>query len=333
MRQSLVWVWVGALALAACSGGATETKAPTDGAALAGEVAPPPVDPVAPVAPIDPAAPVDPAAPADPAAAVNAAAAPPVDPAAVPVAPGAVPGTPAPPVTPGAPATPAAAPAPGAPPVAEAPLATPPGGDAVAATDPAASAPPARGPTTYRLDPGSSWIYAVLKYDRNTLIKGHDHVVKASSFDGTVVWSPSDPSACKVDISFPVNALTIDPPGARSRAGLDGETNEGDLPKIKENMLSKTQLNSSSYPRISYTSTSCSGTSGKVTVAGNLTMHGVSKALSITMDVTEDGSSFKAKGSTNITHRMFGFDPFVAALGALKNDDNLKLVIDVRGSR
>jgi polyisoprenoid-binding protein YceI len=332
MRRSLVWVWVGALALAACSGGATETKVPTE--LPAGEVAPPPVDPAEPVAPIDPAAPVDPVAPVDPAAPVNAAATPPVDPAAAPAAPGAppVPGAPAAPATPGAPATPAAAP--GAAPVAEAPPAAPPAGDAVAATDPAASAPPpARGPTTYRLDPGSSWIYAVLKYDRNTLIKGHDHVVKASSFDGTVVWSPNDPSACKVDISFPVNALTIDPPGARSRAGLDGETNEGDLPKIKENMLSKTQLNSSVYPRISYTSTSCSGTSGKVTVAGNLTMHGVSKALSITMDVTEDGSSFKAKGSTNITHRMFGFDPFVAALGALKNDDNLKLVIDVRGSR
>ena len=44
------------------------------------------------------------------------------------------------------------------------------------------------------------------------------------------------------------------------------------------------------------------------------------------------GSAFKAKGSTSITHRMFGFDPFVAALGALKNDDSLKLVVDVRGT-
>jgi polyisoprenoid-binding protein YceI len=218
-------------------------------------------------------------------------------------------------------ATPAANAAPAAIPAAAAPAAT-------VADTPAA---PARGPTTYALDPGSSWLYAVLKYDRNTLIKGHDHVVRASTFDGSVVWSPSDAGACKVQISFPANALVIDPPGARSRAGLDGETNEGDLPKIKENMLSKTQINASVFPTISFTSTSCSGTSGSVKVSGNLSIHGVAKPVTATLTITEDGSSFAAKGSFSITHRMFGFDPFVAALGALKNDDNLKIVVDVKG--
>jgi polyisoprenoid-binding protein YceI len=189
-----------------------------------------------------------------------------------------------------------------------------------------------RGATTYRLDPGSSRIWALLRYDRTTIMKGHDHVVQASTFTGSVVWSPADPSVCSVDISFPVTALTIDPPGARARAGLEKETPEEDLPKIKENMLSKGQLNASSFPQISYKATSCSGTSGSVTLKGNMTLHGVTKPVSITMQVSEDGSSFTAKGSTTISHSMFGFAPFVAPLGVLKNEDNLKLTIDVRGA-
>jgi len=253
-----------------------------------------------------------------------------------------------PPVVPGAPVTPAAAaaaaaavaagtttPAVVAPTTPGAPAADPAAAAAAAAAASAATAatPAAatRGPTNYKLDAGSSWIYAVLKYDRDALMKGHDHVIKASTFDGSVTWSPTDPSACKVNISFSAGALAIDPPGARAKAGLDGETDEENLPKIKENMLSKTQINSSSFPTISFVSTSCSGTSGSVKVTGNLSIHGVAKSVTAAMNITEDGASFSAKGSTSITHRMFGFDPFTAALGALKNDDNLKLYIDVKG--
>lgn len=290
-------------AQAAIDAAATATAAANAAAAAAAGL---PVDPAAPV----PGAPV-PGAPVTPAAAAAAAAA-----TAAAVAAGTTPPAVVPPTTPGAPvADPAAAAA----------------AAAAVATTPAASTPAARGPTTYKLDAGSSWIYAVLKYDRDALMKGHDHVIKATTFDGSVTWSPTDPSACKVNISFSAGALAIDPPGARAKAGLDGETDEENLPKIKENMLSKTQINSSSFPTISFVSTSCSGTSGSVKVTGNLSIHGVAKSVTAAMNITEDGASFAAKGSTSITHRMFGFDPFTAALGALKNDDNLKLYIDVKG--
>ena len=47
-------------------------------------------------------------------------------------------------------------------------------------TIPLEPAPAPRGPTTYALDPGSSWIFAVLKYDLDALIAGHDHVMERS---------------------------------------------------------------------------------------------------------------------------------------------------------
>jgi polyisoprenoid-binding protein YceI len=279
-------------AVDAAAAAAAASAAANAAAAAAGLPVPAPVVPV-------PGAPVTPAAAAAAAAAVAAGTATPAVVA---------------PTTPGAPAAdPAAAAA------------------AAAAATAATPAAATRGPTSYKLDAGSSWIYAVLKYDRDALMKGHDHVIKATTFDGSVTWSPTDPSACKVNISFSASALAIDPPGARAKAGLDGETDEENLPKIKENMLSKTQINSSSFPTISFVSTSCSGTSGSVKVTGNLSIHGVAKSVTAAMNITEDGATFSAKGSTSITHRMFGFDPFTAALGALKNDDNLKLYIDVKG--
>lgn len=190
---------------------------------------------------------------------------------------------------------------------------------------------PAGGATTYKLDPAQGALYVVLKYDRSALMAGHDHVIQASTFTGSVTWSATDPTACKVDIRFPVSALVVDPPGSRARAGFEGETSDGDKKKIAENMWGKGQLDASSFPEISYQATKCEGTTGSVKVSGNLRIHGVSKAVTLTMNVTADGSAFAAKGSTNITHGMFGFSPFTAGLGMLKNDDNLKLVVDVKG--
>ena len=283
--------------------------------------APPAAPAVAPEAPADVTAPVGAGTPAEIAAVAPTTAATPTTPAAA--APAATPAT-----TP-KPASVAATPV--TPPPAAATSAAPPPPAAAATTAATPAAPPPRGPTTYTLS-SSSWLYVVLKYDRNTLIKGHDHVIKATKFDGTVTWSPTDPSACKVDIRVPVSGLSVDPKGARARAGLDGDTNPDDLPKIKENMLTKGQLDASNNPEITYKATRCDGTSGKVKVTGDLRIRGVSKSVTITLNVAEDGSKFSASGSTGISHTMFGFQPFVAALGALKNDDPLKLVLDVSGS-
>src|SRR5688572_7489169 len=112
----------------------------------------------------------------------------------------------------------------------------------------AADAAPAEA-VDYTLAPAKSWVYVVVRYDRDrwTPITAHDHVIKASTFDGAVSWNAADPSQCDIDIRFPVTALRVDPPGARERAKLDpdGAVDEGTKESIVKNMYSKMNLN---YP-------------------------------------------------------------------------------------
>jgi polyisoprenoid-binding protein YceI len=204
------------------------------------------------------------------------------------------------------------------------------------AQDPAAPAEaPAAAPTvTYGLTPKSNALAVLVKFDRSSLMArlGHDHVVTPTTFTGSVTWNMDDVAQCKVDISFPVTALAVDPSGARARAGLEGETDDGDKEKIKENLASKAQLDAAAFSSITFTSTGCSGTGGSATVNGTLTIHGVSKAVSAKMTVTADGSAFSAKGTFTAKHSDFGFTPFSAIAGALKNDELLTFMIDVQGA-
>jgi polyisoprenoid-binding protein YceI len=323
----MVWLL---LALIGCGGGETAAKpgAPAEVPVVPAALADPPAGEAALVEPAAADAPaaaegtapaVDPAAPvADPAAA------PAGQPPSAPVAPASAPpatkpaagspSAPAPPAGSATPATPASAP----------PAAVPPA--------PAAAEPAPRGASTYKLAAKSSWVYVVIKYDRNTLIAGHDHAARATELSGTVVWDPADATKCKVDITIPVRGLKVDTAGLRKRAGLEGDTPADDLPKIEKNMLSSTQLDAERFPDIRYRATSCGGTTGKVKVTGELTLRGVTKPVTTTMTISEDGAAFSATGTLNITHTQFGFKPFVAALGALKNEDALKLVLELKGA-
>lgn len=194
------------------------------------------------------------------------------------------------------------------------------------------AAEPAKGPVTYALQPSRSVLAVLVKYDRTSLIAGHDHIVQASTFTGTVVWDPADPSTCDIDISFPVTALVVDPDGSRARAGLEGETSDNDKKKIKQNFEGKSQLDASGFPTISFESTSCVAKGERFEVTGPLSMHGVSHEVKASMKITADGQAFAAKGTFSGTHGDWGFDPFTALLGSLRNDDALAFTVDVKGA-
>lgn len=185
------------------------------------------------------------------------------------------------------------------------------------------------GPITYTAVPSRSFLGVEVRYDRDAMMKGHDHVLVASTFDGSITWDPSDPTACKVSLGFPVTALQVDPPGSRDRLGLEGDTPEGDKDKIKKNALSKRQLHADDFPRIAFESTACTPKGDRVDVTGSLTIRGVGKTITAPMKVTASPTGLSAKGQVEITGSRFGFDPYTALLGALRNDDTYTLRIDI----
>ncbi|MFK7927754.1 MAG: YceI family protein [Myxococcota bacterium] len=171
----------------------------------------------------------------------------------------------------------------------------------------------------------------MVKYDRNALIGGHDHILESTSFSGSVTVDPANPAGCKINLSMPVNTLSVDPAGARSRRGLEGTTSDGDKKSILKNALSKGQLNGEAHPNITFASTSCAPAGDKIQVNGNLTIRGVSKPVSTKIKVTADGASFRGTGWFSTSHATFGFKPYSALLGSLRNAEELTMWVDVKG--
>ncbi|MFK7927483.1 MAG: YceI family protein [Myxococcota bacterium] len=193
-------------------------------------------------------------------------------------------------------------------------------------------APEPAGPKTYALTTKGGFVGVVVRYDRGALIAGHDHVLVASRYSGSVTWDPNDLSACKVSVDVPVSSLVVDPPGSRKRKGFKGETSAKDKATIKKNALGKNQLNGGAHPKITFRSTSCAAAGDRVLVSGKLTVRGVTKSVKTPMRISASPDRFKASGSVGFSHTQFGFKPFSAALGALKNDDKLTLDLSFVGN-
>ena len=86
------------------------------------------------------------------------------------------------------------------------------------------------GPARYDLSDSHGRLFVLVRAERGGLFGalGHDHVVVASDFEGTMLWDPADPTTCDVRIEAPVDGLVVDPGSSRSWADFDGETSDGD---------------------------------------------------------------------------------------------------------
>ncbi|MDP2305960.1 MAG: YceI family protein [Pseudomonadota bacterium] len=219
----------------------------------------------------------------------------------------------------------AAAPSPGA-------AATPPPLATSGATSPTAPAPTA---ADYTLEPGKSTLYVQVFKSPDTLASGasHDHVVAATGWSGTVRWDPSAPSACKVDIRVPVSGLRPDEDAMRKRVGYEVMLSASQREKIGEQMRAASQLDAARFGDITFAATRCEAVGEQVKVSGSLTVHGVAKTVTSTMKIRGDGQSFSASGTFTAKATDFGFEPYSALLGALKNENEMKFTLDVRGAR
>lgn len=164
------------------------------------------------------------------------------------------------------------------------------------ASSSAVSAPETSGSRTYTVQAAQTQLAVLVKYDRNGLIAGHDHVIQSNQPTGTIVWDPKDMSKCQVSISFPAHSLQVDPGDSRARFGFKGTTSEADKAKIRKNMLGPAQLNAEQFPTISYQADTCEQTAGQTIVHGSLTLHGVKKPVQTGLEIAIQDGRFTAKG-------------------------------------
>ena len=152
----------------------------------------------------------------------------------------------------------------------------------------------------------------------------HDHAIQAVGWSGKASFDFDDYTTCNVSIAVPVNNLQVDNPEVRKVAGIQGSISDGMRADVKKHMLSDVQLDAEKYPMITFKSTECKGSGESMTLNGNFTLHGTTKAVSIVTRVSDE-NGLTLKGMLPVKTTDYGIEPYSAMFGAVGNKDEMEI--------
>jgi len=150
---------------------------------------------------------------------------------------------------------------------------------------------------------------------------GHDLILEATKWQGTVNLDSDDPSATTVEVSVDPRSLEI----LQATGGVKGLSDK-DRGEIASN--SDKTLNTSKHPEITFKSTGVSGSAPNLQLNGDLTINGQTQAVTLDLNVQDAGGETKITGKTVIVQTAFGVKPY-SKLGALKVKDPVDLEIQL----
>jgi polyisoprenoid-binding protein YceI len=183
---------------------------------------------------------------------------------------------------------------------------------------------------TYVIDPSRSSLVLQLFRDGVAARLGHDHVVRATTFSGRVAYDPVAPDASSISLEVHTADLQVDDPATRQQFGLSGEPSAGDVTEIEKSMKAQSQLYVSKFPLIRFASNRITPEApGRYLVTGQLTIRGAGQAVRFPATVRMEGTVFRATAMLQFRQSSFGYRPYSAALGAIKNKDEVRLHIDL----
>ena len=174
----------------------------------------------------------------------------------------------------------------------------------------------------YTVDLSRSQLYVQVFKDPTTTAAAlsHNHVMRAVGWSGTLSYDP-DSLACNLSISIPVSKLAVDEPKMRDQVGYESNISEDQRGDVRKNMLSDSQLNASAHPNITFQASQCDGSK----ITGQMTIRGKSKT--VTADYTISGDKFIINDRVKIRATDFGFEPYSALFGQLKNRNEMTVVV------
>lgn len=152
--------------------------------------------------------------------------------------------------------------------------------------------------------------------------KGHDHFVAVRDFSGEVEVTPGPVTPA---------SLTL-----RVRADSLEETRDIFTPQQKQIInreMKEVVLETAKYPEISFRSTEVTGKIVRgvlrVRVAGDLTLHGVTRRISIPAEVSLSGPDLRARGEFTIDRSDFKVRATSAFHGTVRVRNKLKFTFDI----
>ena len=180
---------------------------------------------------------------------------------------------------------------------------------------------------TYNLDAGQSKFMANANRSGLFWFKGHSHHLAASDFSGQVELTPD--TITPASLRLVVKAASLHETGAdftdQQKQIIDKE--------LKDIVLLPAQ-----YPDITFQSTNVTVKSSAasrydVKMDGNLTLHGVTKHITIPAVVTLSGNNLRAVGEFSINRDDFNVKATSAFHGLVRVDNDVKFEFDIVGHR
>ena len=183
---------------------------------------------------------------------------------------------------------------------------------------------------TFTVDPGQSALVVQVFKDGVAATLAHDHVVQARALSGTIAYDPQRPDASSIEVKVEVGSLQADEPATRRKFGLEGEPSAKDRADIEATMKSEGQLAVARFPAITFASTSIAKQpDGRFLVTGRLTIRGVAQEVKFPAQIALDGGLLRGRAQLTFKQSSFGYQPYRAVLGTIKNKDEVILHIDL----
>ena len=180
------------------------------------------------------------------------------------------------------------------------------------------AASPARGPIELAIDSNASQVAIEVGKSGMLSFAGHLHEVTAP-VQGRVMFDADDWRRSSVLLDFDASALRVTGKGE----------SPSDVPEVQRVMLSDQVLDAKRFPRITFTSQRISvdarsGNSGSVVIDGELTLHGMTRPVTIHAAATiEAGGRMTARGTFSFNQSDFGITPVTGGAGTVRVKDAL----------
>jgi polyisoprenoid-binding protein YceI len=183
---------------------------------------------------------------------------------------------------------------------------------------------------SFKVDPSRSSLVVQIFRDGLAAKLGHDHVVQATTFSGRVTYDPATPALSSIAAQADAATLKVDDAGTRRKFGLEGQPSAADVAEIDKSMKAEGQLDAARFPRISFTSTAIAAEAPeRYLVTGQLTIRGVTRDVRFPARAGMDGNVFRATATLTFMQSAFGYKPYRALLGTIRNKDEVMLHIDL----
>ncbi len=151
---------------------------------------------------------------------------------------------------------------------------------------------------------------------------GHNPTIAIRSYTGEVDFDPAEPAQSSIRFRIRADSLEV-----------TDDIKSSDRREI-ESLMNQKVLEVSKYPEILFEGRAASAEPQgegryRMTMNGNLSLHGATRGLPVTAQVAQTGEMIRAYGEFSILQSDYGIAPISVAGGGLKLKDELKFAFDM----